>query len=102
MLARGDLTDLEWRIIKGLLSSERGRKARPAEDNRRYIDGMLHVLRVVARGATCMSGMANGIRFTSVFGAGRNKAFGRSRGGFTTKIHARADGQGRPLWPCQK
>nr|WP_244490988.1 transposase [Paramesorhizobium deserti] len=25
------------------------------------------------------------------------EAFGRSRGGFTTKIHARADGQGRPL-----
>ncbi|AHG49622.1 transposase (plasmid) [Rhizobium leguminosarum bv. trifolii CB782] len=24
------------------------------------------------------------------------EAFGRSRGGFTTKIHARADGQGRP------
>ena len=23
--------------------------------------------------------------------------FGRSRGGFTSKIHARADGQGRPL-----
>nr|WP_225525098.1 transposase [Rhizobium leguminosarum] len=25
------------------------------------------------------------------------RAFGRSRGGFTTKIHARTDGQGRPL-----
>lgn len=25
------------------------------------------------------------------------KLFGRSRGGFTTKIHTRADGQGRPL-----
>ena len=25
------------------------------------------------------------------------EAFGRSRGGFTCKIHARADGQGRPL-----
>ena len=36
------------------------------------------------------------------FGGGRKRgaraqAFGRSRGGFTTKIHARADGQGRPL-----
>ncbi|UWU12543.1 IS5 family transposase (plasmid) [Sinorhizobium medicae] len=35
-------------------------------------------------------------------GCGRKRgtyqeAFGRSRGGFTTKIHARADGQGRPL-----
>ncbi|MEL4072993.1 IS5 family transposase [Ochrobactrum sp. GPK 3] len=25
------------------------------------------------------------------------EAFGRSRGGFTTKVHARTDGQGRPL-----
>jgi len=25
------------------------------------------------------------------------QAFGRSRGGFTTKVHARTDGQGRPL-----
>lgn len=45
-MARGDLTDMEWRIIKGLMPSERGRKARPAQDNRRYLDGMLHVLRV--------------------------------------------------------
>jgi len=35
-------------------------------------------------------------------GGGRKRgthkeAFGRSRGGFTTKVHARADGQGRPL-----
>jgi hypothetical protein len=35
-------------------------------------------------------------------GSGRKRGthkegFGRSRGGFTSKIHARADGQGRPL-----
>jgi len=29
-----------------LLPSERGRKARPAPDNRRFLNGMLHVLRV--------------------------------------------------------
>ena len=29
-----------------LLPPERGRKARPAHDNRRFLDGMLHVLRV--------------------------------------------------------
>tara|TARA_B100000378_G_scaffold194500_1_gene158320 strand:+ start:272 stop:703 length:432 start_codon:yes stop_codon:yes gene_type:complete len=45
-LARGDLTDMEWRIIEGLLPSERGRKSRPAHDNRRYPNGMLHALRV--------------------------------------------------------
>jgi len=45
-LARGDLTDLEWRSIEGLLPTERGRKSRPAHDNRQYLNGMLHVLRV--------------------------------------------------------
>jgi len=45
-LARGDLTDAEWELIEALLPSERGRKSRPAQDNRRYLNGMLHVLRV--------------------------------------------------------
>ncbi len=43
---RGDLTDEEWDVIAGLLPSERGRKSRPAHDNRRFLNGMLHVLRV--------------------------------------------------------
>ena len=45
-MARGDLTDAEWDLIEALLPSERGRKSRPAQDNRRYLNGMLHVLRV--------------------------------------------------------
>ena len=45
-MARGDLTDAEWELIGALLPSERGRKSRPALDNRRYLNGMLHVLRV--------------------------------------------------------
>nr|WP_234894614.1 transposase [Sinorhizobium medicae] len=45
-MARGDLSDMEWRIIEGLLPTERGRKSRPAHDNRQYLNGMLHVLRV--------------------------------------------------------
>ena len=45
-MARGDLTDAEWELIGPLLPSERGRWARPAQDNRRFLDGMLHVLRV--------------------------------------------------------
>lgn len=43
---RGDLTDEEWDVMAGLLPSERGRKSRPAHDNRRFLNGMLHVLRV--------------------------------------------------------
>ena len=45
-MARGDLTNEEWAIIEPLLPSERGRWARPAQDNRRFLNGMLHVLRV--------------------------------------------------------
>ncbi len=45
-MARGDLSNKEWAIIGVLLPPERGRKARPAHDNRRFLDGMLHVLRV--------------------------------------------------------
>jgi transposase len=45
-MARGDLTDEEWAVLEGLLPSERGRKARPSHDNRRFLNGMLHLLRV--------------------------------------------------------
>lgn len=45
-MARGDLTDEEWAVLEGLLPPERGRKARPSHDNRRFLNGMLHVLRV--------------------------------------------------------
>lgn len=45
-MSRGDLTDDEWGVIGTLLPSERGRKSRPAHDNRRFLNGMLHVLRV--------------------------------------------------------
>lgn len=42
----GDLSDAEWDLIGPLLPPERGRWARPAGDNRRFLNGMLHVLRV--------------------------------------------------------
>lgn len=45
-MARGDLSDAEWHIVEPFLPRERGRKSRPAHDNRRYLNGMLHVLRV--------------------------------------------------------
>lgn len=45
-MARGDLSSAEWAIISPLLPSERGRWARPAQDNRRFLNGMLYVMRV--------------------------------------------------------
>ncbi len=44
-MARGDLTDHEWAMIGLLLPPERGRWARPARDNRLFLNGLLHVLR---------------------------------------------------------
>ena len=45
-MGRGDLSDAEWEPIGPLLPSERGRSGRPAGDNRRFISGRLHVLRI--------------------------------------------------------
>ena len=45
-MARGDLSNEQWEVIGALLPAERGRKSRPAMDNRRFLNGMLHVLRV--------------------------------------------------------
>ncbi|WP_407651763.1 transposase [Acetobacter thailandicus] len=43
-MARGDLTDHEWAMIGPLLLPECGRWARPAEDNRRFLNGILYIL----------------------------------------------------------
>ena len=43
---RGDLTDAQWAVISGLLPAERGRGCRPSHDNRRFLNGMLYILRV--------------------------------------------------------
>lgn len=43
---RVDLTDEEWAIVGALLPPERGRWCRSAQDNRRFLNGMLYVLRV--------------------------------------------------------
>ena len=42
----GDLSDAEWELIWSLLPPERGRWARPAGDNRRFLNGLVHILRV--------------------------------------------------------
>ena len=47
-MSRGDLTEEGWSIIEPLLPAERGRWGRPAGDNRKYVNGMLWVLRTGA------------------------------------------------------
>jgi transposase len=72
-LSRGDLSEVEWRILKVLLPVER-------EPLQHRLD--------------------NGPR--ACFGSGRKRgihkrALGRSRGGFTSKIHCLGDARGRPI-----
>ena len=43
------VTDEEWALLGPLLPPERGRCARPAHDNRRYVEGMLWVARTGAQ-----------------------------------------------------
>ena len=47
-MSRGDLTEEGWMMIEPLLPTERGRWGRPAHDNRKYVNGMLWVLRTGA------------------------------------------------------
>ena len=44
-MSRGDLTEAEWQLLKGLLPPERGRKNRPASDNRPIVNGILWRIR---------------------------------------------------------
>jgi len=43
------LSDDEWALIGPLLPAERGRGCRPAQDDRRYFEGMMWVARTGAR-----------------------------------------------------
>ncbi len=47
-MSRGDLSEAEWRLLKDLLPAERGRKSRPAYDNRMIVNGILWRIRTGA------------------------------------------------------
>ena len=47
-MSRSDLNEAEWRLLKALLPAERGRKNRPAFDNRQIVDGILWRIRTGA------------------------------------------------------
>jgi transposase len=79
-VSRGDVSDAEWQLIGALLET-------PVELG--LTDDWQHMIdSTTVRGHSQAAGAKGG---------GHKEGFGRSRGGFTSKIHARADGQGRPL-----
>jgi len=47
-VSRGDLSEAEWRLLRDLLPAERGRKSRPAGDNRLIVNGILWRIRTGA------------------------------------------------------
>lgn len=47
-MSRGDLSEAEWQVLKDLLPPERGRKSRPASDNRPIVNGILWRIRTGA------------------------------------------------------
>jgi transposase len=47
-VSRGDVSEAEWRLLKDLLPPERGRKNRPAGDNRKIVNGILWRIRTGA------------------------------------------------------
>jgi transposase len=66
---RGDLTEVEWRILRVLLPVERkpGRRGRgrPPADNRNIINGILWRLRTGAPWRDVPKSMGNGTQFTA-------------------------------------
>jgi transposase len=131
-LSRGDLSEAEWRVLRGLLPidvANRGR-GRPPEENRSIINGILWRLRCgtpwrdvppkygnwntiyrrfrrwseagvwEAVSVTLAEIMADSGHYSIDSGRKRGacrRALGRSRGGFTSKLHCLADARGRPI-----
>ena len=75
-MGREDISDAQWELIGPLLPSERGRWARPAGDNRRFLNGMLHVLRVRCPWRDMHERLESGTRSISGSDDGPGKAYG--------------------------
>lgn len=138
-MSRGDLTEAEWRVLKGLLPIEPEKAGCPSK-NRPIINGILWRLRCGApwrdvppkygswniiyrrfrrwsetgvwegvavtlaeimadSGHYSIDGTTVRAHVSAAGGKGgtHRRALGRSRGGFTSKLHCLADALGRPI-----
>lgn len=55
-MSRGDLTEEGWLVIEPFLPAERGRWGRPAQDNRKYVNGSCGFCGQAHHGAIWVSG----------------------------------------------
>ena len=94
-MARNDLMDQEWAMIGPLLPPERGRWAEQV-----VWDALLQTLvdlGLIDGGICSTAPWFVRIRRPLAQKEAHVEAFGRSRGGLTSKIHTQCDNQGHPL-----
>src|SRR6185436_19333103 len=94
---RGDLTNEQWERIEPLLPKVKTKRGRPAQDHRKLLNGIVWVLRTGApwRDMPERYGKWTTICSRCKKSSPEREALGRSRGGFSTKIHIRCEGTGR-------
>lgn len=73
-MARYEMSEFEWRVIKPLLPQNS--RGVPRVDDRRVLNGIFRVLRSGAPELTCQADMARTRLVTIVFAAGRSPTYG--------------------------
>src|SRR5919202_1106904 len=96
-----ELTDAQWAKLAPLLPPQRPRMGRPPKDHRLVVEAIVWLDRT---GAPWRPGGARPRPTCRARGAladpdqpGDREALGRSRGGYSTKLHLRVEGRGRPM-----
>src|SRR6266508_3880200 len=80
-----ELTDVQWAKLAPLLPPQRPRMGRPPKDHRLIVEAIAWLCRT---GAPWRDLPAE---------YGPWETLGRSRGGYSTKLHLRVEGRGRPM-----
>ena len=117
---RGDLSNEQWETLKPLLPPLKPRTGKPNHDHRQVVNGILWILRTGApwrdlpeRYGSWQSVATRFYRWQKANiwqqvlehlqasadreGNEVEEKLGRSRGGFSTKIHIRCEGKGKPI-----
>ncbi len=85
-MVRGLLSDDEWAFFEPFVIERGPLRGRPPADHRRTLNVVFWIAAPGRPGATCRRNLAIGTRSKS-----------SSRGGFSTKFHARTNAEGLPI-----